>query len=142
MQKLLLITIIYWLFSIPVNAQWVSTQGPYGGNVYQMLTNDTYVYATKSSGLYRSADVGLNWEICDATTLFGRIAIDGSNLLGSYIDNDQALLRFSSDNGDHWQNVPLPGQLPFLDNIAVKGNLLLFTYLNQIWWALGVLSDG
>lgn len=133
MHKLLLLPGLFCLFQITATAQWTSTQGPYGGSVYELKSNGTYVYASKLGGLYRSADVGLNWEICDSTNLFGRLAVDGKNLLASYSDLDQGHLRYSPDHGDHWVKVALPPGTPYLDNFAVKGNIILFTHLGKIW---------
>lgn len=132
MHKLLL-PLLFCLLQLVANAQWTSTTGPYGGNVYELKNNGTYIFAAKLGGLYRSADVGLTWEICDSTNLFGRLAVDGKNLVASYSDLDQGHLRYSPDHGDHWVKVALPPGTPYLDNFAVKGNIILFTHLGKIW---------
>lgn len=133
MKKLLLLPVFLLFLQPSLIAQWVSTQGPYGGYVYQLKSNSTYVFAVKNSGLYRSLDVGLNWEQCASTNLFGKLALDGPNLLASYDNSGEALLQYSPDNGDHWIPVPLPGGTPFLTNFALNKQTILFVYQSIIW---------
>lgn len=133
MKKHILLSTCILLFHTILAAQWVSTKGSYGGTVHQTCSNENYLFAIKNSGLYRSADDALTWTLCDSTNLFGKIAIDGKNLLVSYFNNNQGFFRYSSDNGDHWLDVPLPAGTQFITNFSVKDGVVVYAYQSKLW---------
>jgi uncharacterized repeat protein (TIGR01451 family) len=49
-------------------AQWTQTQGPQGGQVYDLLRIDSMVIAATSNGLWKSTDEGLTWQILNEST--------------------------------------------------------------------------
>lgn len=58
--------VIYFLLSFcvnQINAQWIPTSGPSGGEVqYVTATSDQIVYAaTRASGIYKSTNMGSDW---------------------------------------------------------------------------------
>jgi hypothetical protein len=55
---LLLSIIIYNGF---LQAQWVKTNGPYGGDVFCLAKSGTNYFAGTETGVYRSTDKGANW---------------------------------------------------------------------------------
>ncbi len=130
MKKLLFLPVYLVLCYANLSAQWVSLNGPYGGYVEELLSNEDYVFANKSSGLFRSADAGLHWERCD-TAVNNTTVIDQQHLLRKTADSKG--FRYSSDNGDHWQEVPLPNQANVAYHFAVKDGIIVFTYGNKIY---------
>ena len=58
------LTFILFTFLLLANsgyAQWSHTNGPYGGEVYTFLANGGNIYAGTDSGMYVSANNGMNW---------------------------------------------------------------------------------
>ncbi len=60
-MKNLFIALILICISNIINAQWQWTGGPPGGAISCIATKDSNIYASPSSGLYRSVDNGNNW---------------------------------------------------------------------------------
>jgi hypothetical protein len=111
------------LFSISLQAQWVRTNGPIGGNITAMTIKDDMILVAAEQGVYRSADKGLTWTIADASIKGGKgfcFIQDKVFLIGNFA------LYFSSDKGVSWKDISSSfpaGSDP--RSIASIGNLVL-----------------
>jgi len=54
------------VFSVRTQAQWVQTNGPYGGNVYSFAANGTNLFAGTYAGVFLSTNNGTNWTPASA----------------------------------------------------------------------------
>jgi photosystem II stability/assembly factor-like uncharacterized protein len=89
-----------------LQAQWVPTNGPYGGDVNSIVVSGTNLFAgTDGSrgGVFRSIDKGRSWAAAGMTG-YGImcLAASDSTLLAGTIVN--GIFR-STDNGAHWMEV-------------------------------------
>jgi photosystem II stability/assembly factor-like uncharacterized protein len=86
----------------PLNAQWIKTNGPYGGRVLSFTESDSYILAgTHSGGVYRSSDNGVTW-IESNTGLTNKIVWSLATS-GSYVFAGTSIgVCRSSDNGASW----------------------------------------
>lgn len=95
-SSLLLFTLLLFIFSTPANAQWERTKGPAYGGVEAMAYQAPYLFAATATGLFRTADNGLNWEEVQGlpeNTIKG-LAVKGNKVFaacwfyGLYVSND------------------------------------------------------
>ncbi|MDX1910800.1 MAG: T9SS type A sorting domain-containing protein [Saprospiraceae bacterium] len=133
MKLLLLASFNLLLFSSSLSSQWVTTEGPYGGYVWETHANDSYIFAVKQSGIYRSSDEGLHWEACNYEHDGSRLQVEGSRLLASFGSLESGEMSFSPDNGNLWFKVQMPPDIPLVTNFSVTGNTILFTHANKLW---------
>jgi hypothetical protein len=118
------------LLGPPLNAQWVHTAGPAGGNVTCFLVNGSTVYAgTGSGGIYASVNMGSSW-IHSSTGLAARsiqvIMTSGGRLYAG----TSAGVFVSPDNGSNWNSLGTTFQN--VSSLASTGTTLL----------AGVFGDG
>jgi photosystem II stability/assembly factor-like uncharacterized protein len=86
-----------------LRAQWVQTNGPYGGNVSAFARNGPYLFAATDAGVYRSDNNGTTWVIENngmmngnsvySLTTMGTVLFAGTAYYGVFL---------SMDNGEHW----------------------------------------
>lgn len=114
--------------SSTVHAQWVQSNGPYGGNVRAIVKSGSMIYAglespyittslTDVGGFYKSSDQGAHWVKSDAgirnKSITMLTAIDSTILAGT---ND-GMYR-SSDNGNSWSEVYQMRSIPIYSMAA------------------------
>jgi uncharacterized repeat protein (TIGR01451 family) len=93
---LYLLTLLLFIFSTPAKAQWERTKGPAYGGVVAMAFQSPYLFAATSTGLFRTADNGLNWEEVQGLPEFTikGLAVKGNKVFaacwfyGLYVSND------------------------------------------------------
>ena len=57
-----LVIVLSFLLNISLNAQWIQTNGPYGGaSINCFATNDSIIYVGTFVGFFMSTNNGLNW---------------------------------------------------------------------------------
>ncbi|HQW46800.1 MAG TPA: hypothetical protein PLZ98_06975, partial [Chitinophagaceae bacterium] len=62
MKTKLLASLILFTFCAKLNAQWIQTNGPYGGQTTAIASNATDLFATFSYGkISHSIDNGITW---------------------------------------------------------------------------------
>jgi photosystem II stability/assembly factor-like uncharacterized protein len=93
----LILTIILFMITAPVSAQWSQANGPEGGAISDVLLDGSDLYAvTTNGGVYKSGDGGSNWSLVgadivgdDANTIIksGSTIIAGSDQ-GAYLSNN------------------------------------------------------
>jgi hypothetical protein len=106
-----------------VVAQWVQTNGPFGGNVYCIAAKGDTVFAGTGGGFYRSFDNCTSWTTANdgmpVVWSFGSLAIKGNVVFAATADVKGISLFRSTDNGTRWAaaNAGLPGALTISDLI-------------------------
>ena len=80
-------------------------QGPYGINTGFSRGNAWF------AGPFRSTDAGENWRVMDGCS--GVLSTAGGVLVGGHLDDDgkQASLALSTDGGETWRTIPVPGRV-------------------------------
>jgi len=95
------------------SAQWVQTNGPGGGTVTMIVSNQSSIFAvTQERGLYRSSDDGVTWSWIGAglpdtkTNSLSALAANDNALEVAYSLSGagQGVVYRSTDNGASWQN--------------------------------------
>ncbi len=62
-MRTLKISLLVFILSITISAQWYQTNGPYGGEIKCLTTNGTELVAgTAFRGVFLSTDFGANWQ--------------------------------------------------------------------------------
>lgn len=113
--KILLMSITFLLLNVPSQAQWVQTNGPFGGDAKCFVFKETTMFVGTSKGLYRSTDNGDSWELTRLTREVNALFLNGENLIASsYYD-----VYRSKDNGDHWESSET--FIPLISKISVTG---------------------
>ncbi len=119
LMKNLVLLLFCWLSSFHTSlfAQWQPTDGPFGGNVSSIQSNDKYLFASTCNGVFRTADKGQNWEkVSVGLPIEAFCAYDliiwGDTLLVNTLshENNMANSRLfrSNDNGVSWVEINLP----------------------------------
>lgn len=103
MKTLLLILFAILFFITTTTAQWVQTNGPYGGNITAIGEKNGFIFAgTLYSGVYKSNDYGDTWYPSYSglninTTIRGIFSIDNYIFLAT-----SSGIYSSSDLGENW----------------------------------------
>lgn len=110
-----------FLFVVPSSAQWVQTDGLYGGIVMSLCVNGSNVFAGTSNGVFLSSDYGSSWK---ASGLIGP-TIRSFALMNSKIFAGTSIGVFvSADNGRSWTSVNTGLGSTNIQNIAACGTNL------------------
>ncbi|MBK7571731.1 MAG: hypothetical protein IPI10_08945 [Bacteroidetes bacterium] len=104
----LVLAAIFLLFSNLINAQWVQTNGPYGGDVRCFAISGSNIFAgTIGGGVFLSTNNGNNWSPVNnglTNPNVYSLAISGSNVLAGTLFG----LFISYDNGNSWTEINNP----------------------------------
>jgi hypothetical protein len=98
----LLVYLLLLFLASTLQAQWVQTNGPYGGTVYCFAVNGQNLFVGTSSGVYLSTNNGTSWT--NVGFLGYRVwdlAVYGTNLLAA----SDAGVQLSTNNGTSWTDV-------------------------------------
>jgi photosystem II stability/assembly factor-like uncharacterized protein len=103
MRQFPLITCSIYLlvaFQQPISGNWARVNGPYGGNIYNIIISGNNILAV-SGGVFITENMGLNWtEVgCVQSLSANMVATSGTKIVAG--DNNS--VRFSSDNGRTWK---------------------------------------
>ncbi len=121
----------------PLHAQWVQTNGPYGGSIQSFAVSGTNLFAgTYYGGVYggdvfRSTNNGTSWTATGLTyTTVLSLAVSGTNLFaGTY-----GGVFLSTNNGTSWTAVNTGLTSTYVLSLAVSGaNLFAGTYGGGVW---------
>jgi ligand-binding sensor domain-containing protein len=132
-MKTFLQTLIFFLLAMQISfAQWVQTNGPYGGSVWSLAGDETKLVAgTQDNGIFLSTNFGNDWlEVNSGLPIDSRvpsIAISGTNIFAAAGD-----LFLSTNFGIDWSKVSsgLPTNLD-VNSIAIKDtNIFLRAFSN------------
>lgn len=114
------------LFIKTIEAQWTHLPGPYGGEIKQLITQGSKIYAVTQSAIYYSVDDCKNWiELTRKGT--GPIIFNNNRMIGYLWDRSDPNLtgiKYSDDNGITWKRATL-GVEGSVNSFAVIGNIIL-----------------
>jgi photosystem II stability/assembly factor-like uncharacterized protein len=105
-----------------VNAQWIQTNGPAGGEVNALAADGSDAYVIiKGGGMYRSTDYGSSWERCQecansVSNNTSKLIVRGDTVIATQYS--PFILVCSTDRGNTWNNITNPfsiGYISFLD---------------------------
>jgi photosystem II stability/assembly factor-like uncharacterized protein len=119
--------VLLTLDSAMLNAQWVQTNGPGGGNVACFAVSGPNLFAgTENGGVYLSTDNGTSWtEVNDGLTqpYVYALAVSGTNL---FAGTNGGGVFLSTNNGTSWTEVNngLPTDARAVQALAVSGTNL------------------
>ena len=137
-----------------VQAQWMQTNGPYGGDIKCMTSIGNNIFAGTNAGVFRSTNSGAKWERVsigltnnDVTSL----AVCGTSILvGTWGDG----IFVSNNNGLSWTNIDVGSDDNYIFSIAVSDtNIYVGTFgiiylstnsgvdwttLNTAFWAYSI----
>lgn len=129
---------VYFLFllvlSVGVNAQWVQTNGPYGGSLRTLVVDSPFVYTGGDyAGVYKSSDNGLTWTRINSglTSLrvMSLVKVSGNLIAGT----DVGGFFLSTDDGVSWSSVnngfSQPNNTVALSLVAVSDTIFAATNL-------------
>jgi photosystem II stability/assembly factor-like uncharacterized protein len=122
-MKRIVIGAALFLFTHTSHAQWVQPNGPWGGQVTRLATNDGTVFAGTYDGVFRSTDNGDHWEKLNNCAVWGLVAfaVKGSAVYaGSF-----GALFVTHDKGNTWTDLSagLPKSFE-LFTLAIKGDTI------------------
>src|SRR5512141_2499794 len=119
------IALIIVLFSHSSPAQWVQTNGPYGGFINCLAVRGTDLFAgTAADGVFLSTNGGTNWTPVDAgltNTRIYALAISGTNLFAG--THGGGVFR-STNSGTSWTAVNTDLTNPYVYSLVVNGTSL------------------
>lgn len=121
---------IFILFPTLLPAQWQPANGPYGGMVWDMKSNEQAVFATQSNGVFRTFDGGQHWAKCDTARVHHLIVYRQQVMLLSY---DHYFMRRSQDGGNTWTTRLLPDNIRFIRDWAEKDSIILIAANKNLW---------
>ena len=135
LQHSILLTFTLISICSPMLAQWERTEGPSGGMVLSMQSNEEYLFAGTRNGLYRSGDEGHSWQQLGnglpVSFTCHDFDLDHSSLLvyGSYQitpgdTSDRYRIFKSTDHGDSWQTIFLPDSVNYSSQVVIHDTLL------------------
>jgi len=119
--------LLFGLFYAETNAQWTSTQGPYGGVVRKIAVSGQTMYAAlDSAGIFKSTASGAAWNAMN-TGLTNHdvwsVCINGSSV---YAGTNGAGVYVSTNNGGSWTqaNFGITGTL-FIHSLILSGSYVM-----------------
>ena len=126
--RILFMVVCLFISMGPVLAQWVQTNGPYGGYVNAFVVSGSNLFAgTNGAGVFLSSDFGKNWSAENSGLAGAYIYCFAVN--GDYVfaGTDQGIFR-STDGGRNW--VPTNAEYSTV-SLAVKGASLFAGFSNS-----------
>jgi len=124
--RYLLIEFCIFISAAQLHAQWIQTNGPYGGIVNALVVSGSDVFAgTYGGGVYLSTNYGRSWGAINSglTNMFiNSLAARGNDL---FAGTDGGLFH-SPDNGINW-SLKLTVGIPII-SLAVKGAYLFASF--------------
>ncbi|MCL6493864.1 MAG: T9SS type A sorting domain-containing protein [Ignavibacterium sp.] len=131
----LLFTLIFTTTS-PILAQWVQTNGPYGGYVRSLAVSGTNLFAGTfgGGGVFLSTNNGTSWTAVNTGLTFNRVyslAVSGTNLFAGTWGGGVFL---STNNGTSWTAVNTGLTNTYVSSLAVSDtNLFAGTEGGGVW---------
>jgi photosystem II stability/assembly factor-like uncharacterized protein len=133
------------VLSIESNAQWIQTNGPYGGTILSLAVMDSTIFAgTQYCGAYYSSDYGNNWnqidDIPNNTDVYS-FAVHNQIVIAAEenIDSFESCIFISTDGGRNWHRSAsnISGNIFFSDSILLtvkaQGGIYLSTDFGETW---------
>jgi len=104
MKKILFTIILQTLLVVNARAQWVQTNGPYGGDINCIDVSGSNIFAgTEFGGIYISANNGISWYAVNnglpPVVAVRKLAVNGNNIFAATLNSGMFL---STNNGSSW----------------------------------------
>jgi photosystem II stability/assembly factor-like uncharacterized protein len=114
MKKYILFISAVLFTTLSVQAQWVQTNGPYGGWIYSIAaTNNSIIIGTFPAGIFLSSDQGVTWRKPNQEPLskYGipEISCFEADSTRIFAGTDRGIFT-STDGGENWDSVSSPLQ--------------------------------
>jgi photosystem II stability/assembly factor-like uncharacterized protein len=132
-----LVLLFFFLTSTRIAAQWAQTNGPYGGTINCLASNNQIMFAGTRGGLFKSDNNGVSWSACTLDQVNNlnvkpAIMISGVQIIGkNVIVSSNAGFFISRDYGSSWNRIesfPLFNHIP--DFFIIKKNFLMYSCKN------------
>ena len=81
--------LIFLFLSNTANAQWVQTNGPFGGTINSLAVSGTNIFAGTLDGVFLSTDNGSNWIGVNnglSSTVVLSLLVSGTNIFAGTLD--------------------------------------------------------
>ncbi len=99
-----LFLIILFLVSFNTKAQWVQTNGPFGGSVRCFAVSGSNVFAGTYGGVFLSTNNGASWTADGLTQkMVYSLLVNGTNIFAGTVNGGGIFL--STNNGNSWTTV-------------------------------------
>ena len=109
------------LLCATASAQWVQTDGPYGGRVYSFAISGTNLFAGTLDGVFLSTNNGVSWTAAGLTSYqVWSLVVSGTNLFAGTTSG--AFL--STNNGTSWTAINTGLTTTYVRVLAVSGTNL------------------
>lgn len=128
-MKSISFTLCFFLFQMSIFAQnpldWVHTNGPEGGSLPFLASNENYAFAAGNYYTYRTSD-GENWERLDIGAGYP-ISVHGDTVVLlskdpiTYTLNGYSLY-FSGDNGETWSERSMPSGVVYSSSLEATSH--------------------
>src|ERR1035437_8893370 len=123
MKNLVVLILLQFIISYNgvLQAQWVQTNGPYGGFIYSLTVSGTNLFAGTNAGVYLSTNNGTSWVAVNnglMTRNVMTLVVDGINI---FAGTDVGVF-LSTDNGSIWTAVNSGLANGFVNTLAVSSN--------------------
>ena len=125
----MVIAAYFLLFENQAYAQWVQTNGPYGGKVSCFAVSDSTIFAGTYDGVYRSTDNGTSWTEVNSglpdTPFVLSFAVSGSTVFTGIAGNGGGGVFRITNNGTSWTEVNsgLP-DTTYVQSLAVSDGMI------------------
>ena len=120
----LVLTAFLSAWSFQADAQWVQTNGPYGGDVWSLAVSGTNLFAaTNSGGVFLSTNNGTSWTAVNnglTDSDVQSLAVSGTNLFAGTVGG----VFLSNNNGASWIEVNNGLTDSYVQALAVSGTNL------------------
>lgn len=129
LKKFLLVFSFIFAMNVVDSAQWVQTNGPYGGNAHSLAISGNDIFACFNGEVFRSTDYGSSWNSANMTDLASNwIVADSENI---FVGTGGIGIYHSTNKGVNWNTVN-NGLPSFIDisNLAIIGKNLFASTLN------------
>ena len=105
-----ILSLVLLILHSPVQAQWVQTNGPFGGTVTSLAVSGTNLFAgTEGGGVFLSTNNGISWAVANTPfSSFSDMVNMGTNLFAAREMNDYGYgvgAFRSTNNGTSWTAV-------------------------------------
>jgi hypothetical protein len=141
-RSILVLFLLSLMHAGVAHAQWVQTNGPYGGMIISFAVSGTNLFAgTDSGGVFLSTNNGTSWTVVNnglTNTDVYALAVSGTNLFAGTGGG----VFLSTNNGTSWTEVNNGLTNTHVYTLAVSGtNLFAGTLGGGVWRRPAVVRD-
>ena len=119
-------------FNFVASAQWVQSNGPYGGEINEMIVSANFIYASTNEGIFSTSNQGQTWnKIFEGYS--PSIAAEGNKVV---LGNEKGVY-ISNDNGKNWKKIKgwdsEISNTKLINAIAISGNRIFVSRIPDIY---------